>query len=69
MKTADIALKNHVSTEQIIEICSELGIPYTDENSDISQKDIFLIEKKLEVLKAERTKNTLKMIAKKNEKD
>jgi translation initiation factor IF-2 len=70
MKTADIAAKNHVPFDHISSICNELGIPCTDESSDISEKDIFLIEKKIEVLKAEKTKKTLKLIEKeKLEKD
>ncbi len=69
MKTADIAAKNHVSTEHIIKICNELGITCNDENSDISGKDIFLVEKKIEVLKTEKTKKTLKLIEKKGEKN
>ncbi|MFH0975335.1 MAG: translation initiation factor IF-2 [Spirochaetota bacterium] len=69
MKTADIAAKNHVSIEYIIQICNELGIPYKDENTDISEKDLFLVEKKIEVLKTERTKKTLKLMEKKGEKN
>jgi translation initiation factor IF-2 len=69
MKIADIAAKNHVSKDHIIEICNELGIAYTDENSDISGKDVFLVEKKIEVLKTEKTKKTLKLMEKKSEKN
>ena len=67
MKTADIAAKNHVTTEHIIKICNELGITCTDENSEISDKDIFLVEKKIEVLKNEKTKKTLKLMEKKGD--
>ena len=69
MKTADIAAKNHVSTEHIVNICNELGITCTDENSEISDKDIFLVEKKIEVLKNEKTKKTLKLMEKKGGKN
>ncbi len=69
MKITDIAVKNHVSTDHIKEICNELGIACTDENSDISGKDVFLVEKKIEVLKTEKTKKTLKLIGKKSEKN
>ena len=68
MKTADIATKNHVSTEHIILICNELGITCKDENSDISEKDLFLVEKKIEVMKAKRTKKALEILEKRNEK-
>jgi len=51
MKAIDIATKNHISIEDVIEVCRELEIPCTDESSDISDKDIFLIEKKIEAIK------------------
>ncbi len=69
MKTSEIAAKNYVSVEHILQICNELGIPCKDGDSDISEKDIFLVEKKIEVLKAERTKKTLELIEKKSEKN
>ncbi|MBN2401433.1 MAG: translation initiation factor IF-2 [Spirochaetes bacterium] len=69
MKTADIAVKNHVSIEHIIKICEELGITCKDENSDISEKDLFLVEKKIEVIKTEKTKKTIQLIEKKGERN
>ncbi|MBN2041713.1 MAG: translation initiation factor IF-2 [Spirochaetes bacterium] len=68
MKVADIAKKNHVTSEQIKSICNELGIPCQNEETDIVEKDLFLIEKKLEVIKAEKTRKTLKMLEEKAEK-
>ncbi len=67
MKAVDIATKNHVSTEHIIVICNELGIPCQNEEADITEKDRFLVEKKIEVMKTEKAKKTLKLIGKKNE--
>lgn len=67
MKAIEIASRNHVPAEHIIVICNELGIPCMDENSDISEKDIFLVEKKIEVIKTEKAKKTLELIEKRSE--
>ncbi len=66
MKIADIAVKNHVTTDDIRLICNELGIAFSDD-MEINSKDAFLIDKKIEVQKAEKTKKTLKMLEKKSE--
>jgi hypothetical protein len=50
MKAIDIATRNHVSTEDVQEICRELGIPFELEK-DLKDQDTFLIEKKIEVIK------------------
>ncbi len=50
MKAIDIATRNHVSTDDVQEICRELGIPFELEK-DLKDQDIFLIEKKIEVIK------------------
>ncbi len=59
MKAVDVATKNHVPTEHILSICAELGIPCQDGDSDISDKDLFLVEKKMEVTKIEQAKKML----------
>ncbi|MCU0822017.1 MAG: hypothetical protein MUC95_06025, partial [Spirochaetes bacterium] len=59
MKAVDIATKNHVPTEQILSICAELGIPCQDGDSEINDKDLFLVEKKIEVTKNEHAKKLL----------
>ncbi len=59
MKASDIATKNHVPTEQILVICTELGIACQDGDSDISDKDLFLVEKKIEVTRNEQAKKIL----------
>lgn len=69
MKIADIANKNHVSSEHIMEICRDLGIPCENEDTDISDKHIFLVEKKIEVTKAQKAKKTLELMEKKSEQD
>ena len=48
MKAVDIATRNHVSVDDIINVCEELGIPFEDENAELTEKDVFLVEKKIE---------------------
>lgn len=65
MKAVDIATKNHVSTEHILNICKELGIPCQDGDSEVNDKDLFLVEKKIEIQKNEQAKKILDMKKKK----
>ncbi|MDY6933593.1 MAG: translation initiation factor IF-2 [Spirochaetota bacterium] len=65
MKAVDIATKNRVSLEHVMIICKELGISCENDDSDLSEKDVFLVEKKIEVLKEERASKTLELLAKK----
>jgi len=51
MKASDIAVKNHVSFLDIQEVCKELSIPCEKESDEISEKDLFLIGKKIESIK------------------
>ncbi len=51
MKAIDIATKNHITIEDIMEVCRELEIACDGEASELSEKDIFLIEKKIEAIK------------------
>ncbi len=51
MKAVDIATKNHITMEDMLEVCRELEIPCENEETDLNEKDIFLIEKKIEVIK------------------
>ena len=51
MKAIDIATKNHITIDDMIEVCKELKIGCDNEDTDIADKDIFLIEKKVEVIK------------------
>ena len=51
MKAIDIATKNHITIEDIMEVCRELEIACEEEASELSEKDIFLIEKKIEAIK------------------
>ena len=51
MKAIDVATRNHISMEDMFEVCKELEIPCEDESTDLQEKNIFLIEKKIEVIK------------------
>ncbi len=67
MKAIDIATTNHVSPEDVITICTDLGISCDSPDADLSEKDVFLIEKKIEVIKEHRAKAAKELIDKKNE--
>jgi translation initiation factor IF-2 len=54
MKAVDIATRNHISMEDLLEVCKELEIKCEDESTEIIDKDIFLIEKKIEVIKTKK---------------
>ncbi len=51
MKAIEIAGRNHVSIDDMMEVCRELEIACESEESDLQEKDIFLIEKKIEAIK------------------
>lgn len=67
MKAIDIATTNHVSAEDIITICKDLGIPCDSMDLDISEKNVFLIERKIGTIKEQRAKATRELLEKKNE--
>ncbi len=67
MKVNDIATVKHVSAEDIITICKDLGISCENTESNLSDKDVFLIEKKIESIKEQRAKATREMLEKKSE--
>jgi hypothetical protein len=60
MKAIEIANQNHVSFEDILIICRELGIACGDEDADIHDRDIFLIQKRIETIKNLKAKERLK---------
>ncbi|HOM86657.1 MAG TPA: translation initiation factor IF-2 [Spirochaetota bacterium] len=62
MKAIDVATKNHVSTDDVIKICKELGIPCDNEQSDLHNDDVFLIEKKIQIIKEHRAQEAKKLI-------
>ena len=64
MKAIEIAQNNHVSFDDILIICKELGISCGDENSDITGNDIFLVEKRIETVKGLRAKEAQEILRK-----
>ena len=60
MKALDVATRNHVTIDDIIEVCKDLKIACVDENTELDDKDIFLIDKKIEVIKAKKAKVAVK---------
>jgi translation initiation factor IF-2 len=51
MKAIEIARKNHVSIEDMMKVCTELEITCEGDETELLEKDIFLIEKKIEAIK------------------
>jgi translation initiation factor IF-2 len=51
MKAIEIASRNHISMDDMMEVCRELEITCETEESDLQEKNIFLIEKKIEAIK------------------
>jgi len=51
MKAIDIATRNHITIEDMMEICKNLEIKCEGGDAELAEKDIFLIEKKIEVIK------------------
>ncbi len=61
MKANDIATRNHISVDDVLEVCKDLGIPCNDGEFDVSDQDVFLIEKKIEVIKTKKAQKIDKM--------
>ena len=51
MKAIEISRKNHISMEDMMKVCTELEINCEGDETDLQEKDIFLIEKKIEAIK------------------
>ncbi|HON78592.1 MAG TPA: translation initiation factor IF-2 [Spirochaetota bacterium] len=68
MKAIDIANQNHVSADDVLIICKELGIACENGDTDIVGNDIFLVEKRIETIKNQKAKEALKKIEKRTEK-
>ena len=67
MKVIEIATVNHVSTEDVIKICKDLGIGCENEDTDLTDKDIFLVKKRIESIKDQRAKATRELLEKRTE--
>lgn len=62
MKAIDVATKNHVSTDDVIKICKDLGVHCENEQSELANDDVFLIEKKIQIIKEQRAQEAKKLI-------
>ena len=71
MKAIDVATKNHITIDDVIEICRAISIPCEGGDSELAENDVFLIEKRIEVIKkkkqeeAEKARKTRKVKLKK----
>ncbi|MDA3823318.1 MAG: hypothetical protein PF450_12015, partial [Bacteroidales bacterium] len=54
MKAIDIATKNHVTIDDLKEVCKNLDIQCENGDTDFSEQHIFLVQKKIESLKAKK---------------
>ena len=52
MKAVDIAKKNNLALKEVENLCKELNIQTSGEDKNISDKDLSLVEKKIQVFKA-----------------
>ena len=66
MKAIDVATKNHITFDDIVEICKELNIICQDTGADLSEHEIFLVERRIESVKKRKLEDAEK--AKKNKK-
>ncbi len=63
MKASEIASKNHITIEDLFEVCKDLGIDCDTDSSELSDQDLFLVEKKIEVIKNKKSRQVEKKIA------
>ena len=61
MKAIEIATKNHITMDDMLEVCKELEISCENDESDLSEKNVFLIEKKIEAIKKRKIENAEKV--------
>ncbi len=66
MKAIDVATKNHITVDDVVEICREISIPCEGGDSELVSNDIFLVERRIEVVKKKKLEEAEK--AKKNKK-
>jgi len=55
MKVIDIANRNHILAGDVEEVCKELGISF-EVDKELSEQDVFLVQRKIEVIKNKKTK-------------
>ncbi len=51
MKAIDVATKNHITLDDVIEICRAISIPCENGDSELAENDVFLVERRIEVIK------------------
>ena len=51
MKAIDVATKNHITVDDVIEICRAISIPCEGGDSELVENDVFLVERRIEVIK------------------
>ena len=66
MKAIDVATKNHISFDDVVEICKELNIICKATDSELSEHEAFLVERRIESVKKRKLEDAAK--AKKNKK-
>jgi translation initiation factor IF-2 len=66
MKAIDVATKNFITFDDVVEICKELNISCPDETAELSEHETFLIERRIESVKKRKQEEAEK--AKKNKK-
>jgi len=66
MKAIDVATKNHISFDDIVEICKELNIICQEMDTELSDHEAFLVERRIESVKKRKLEDAEK--AKKNKK-
>jgi translation initiation factor IF-2 len=67
MKASDIAKKNSVTVDDIIGVCSDLGVKCSEGDAEISGNDVFLVEKRIQTKNEERARHAAEMMRKRAE--
>jgi translation initiation factor IF-2 len=66
MKAIDVATKNFITIEDVVEICKELNITCKDSAAELNEHEAFLVERRIESVKKRRLEDAEK--ARKNKK-
>jgi len=66
MKAIDVATKNFITLDDVVEICKELNITCKDNTAELNEHEAFLVERRIESVKKRRLEDAEK--AKKNKK-
>ncbi len=67
MKASDIAKKNSATVDDIIGVCSDLGVKCSEGDAEISGNDVFLVEKRIQTKNEERARHAAEMMRKRAE--